>query len=207
MQQGCRDLAAHALAERELSHRLVEQWRDFEKFDQLILRPREFVLGHAIDVGEQFETFDHRQVPPQLGPLPEHHADARDVANSLTPGNEAVNFTVPRARPEDAGKELDQGGFSSAVRADQAQQLTALDTEADVIECDDLAALLAKESLEGAAESWLTNRNAKPLRQIVDEDLRHGTEPGCKRARTLCRETAWVNTCGRSCCTSFVPLR
>ena len=85
MQQRRREIAAHALAEAELAHRHVEQRFELEQRDQLVARACEARRRDAIDVAQQIERLDHRQVPPQLRALTEHHADARDVRDAIAP--------------------------------------------------------------------------------------------------------------------------
>ncbi len=89
------------------------------------------LLRHPVDVAQQVEAVDHRQVPPELAALAEHHADARHVAHPLAPGRQAVHLAAAGGRLQDAGEDLDGGRLAGAVRPDQADQLAALQLERD----------------------------------------------------------------------------
>ena len=128
------DLGAHPLAERELPHRLVEQALELQQADELVAGRTVAGGLDPIDGGEEVEALDHRQVPPELGALAEHHADARHMADAVLVGDEAVDHHLARRRPQDAGEDLDRGRLPRPVRADEAQQLAGLEREADPVE-------------------------------------------------------------------------
>ena len=76
---------------------------------------------HAVHVAQQVEAVAQREVPPQLRPLPEHHADAAGPARCADRlGSRPSTRTRPAGRHEDAGEHLDRRGLPGAVRADVA---------------------------------------------------------------------------------------
>jgi hypothetical protein len=82
------------------------------------------VLRHAVDVAQQVEALDHRQVPPQLGALAEHHADPRHVASFAgARERQPIHLAAAGGRLQDAGEDLDGGRLAGAVGPDQADQL------------------------------------------------------------------------------------
>ena len=103
MQQRRRDLGAHALAERELAHRLIEQPLEPEHRHQLVARPAIVALIDTVDVAQQIEAVDDRQIPPELRALTEHDADPRDVPQPIFVRNEPADHdsaAVGRRIPE-----------------------------------------------------------------------------------------------------------
>ena len=98
VQQRRGELRAHALAERELAHRLVEQRLEPQHGHELVA-PAAIARGlDAVDVGQQIEAVDHRQVPPELAALAEHHADARHVAHAVLVGHQAIHLDAAAGR-------------------------------------------------------------------------------------------------------------
>ena len=90
MQHRRRDLASHPLAERELAHRLIEQPLEPHERHHRVEAFAIVSILDAVDIAQQLEALDHRQVPPELGALAEDDADARDVLDSIAPRNEAL---------------------------------------------------------------------------------------------------------------------
>jgi hypothetical protein len=93
VQQRRGQVAAHALAEAQLAHRGVEQRREVEHGHQLVEHGAVVGRAHPVDVAQQLERLHHRQVPPELGALAEHHADGRrgppgrPTARARSPGS------------------------------------------------------------------------------------------------------------------------
>ena len=83
VQQRGGDIAAHAFAEGELAHRGVQVVADVQDVIEVFHARVEIALGDVVDSPQQFEGFDDRDVPPQLGALAEDDADGFDVAATL----------------------------------------------------------------------------------------------------------------------------
>ena len=86
MQQHQRDVGAHLLAQAELPRQGMEELADAEQLldeaeHPLVTLPRDLPY-HALPL----EAGRHRLVPPQLGALAEHHADAPHVPDALLEG-------------------------------------------------------------------------------------------------------------------------
>ena len=75
MQERGREVTPHALTQRELTHRHVEQRSEIEQFREPLEVRAVPPLLHAIDVPQQIERLPERQIPPQLRSLAEHGAD------------------------------------------------------------------------------------------------------------------------------------
>ena len=84
------------------------------------------VCGDAVDVAEELQAFDDWEVPPELGALAEHRADAGDVADAVAPGDGAAYFAVAAGRFEDAAEDFERGRLAGAVRAEEAEELARL---------------------------------------------------------------------------------
>jgi hypothetical protein len=165
------DLAAHALAEGELSDGDVEEALEVEEVGQLIFGSFVLVGGDAIDVAEELEAFDDGEVPPELRSLAENGADAGDVADSVAPGCQSANYTVTARWFEDAAEDLEGGRFAGAVRADEAEEFSFCELEADSLEGVDRARAAAGEDGQRAEGAGVALGDAEGLGQVVDDDL------------------------------------
>ena len=87
--------------------------------------------GNAVDVAEELEALDHREVPPELGALAEDRADARDVADAVAPGDEAADLAVAAGGLEDAAEDFEGRRLAGGVRTDEAEELALGEGEAD----------------------------------------------------------------------------
>ena len=76
MQQACGDLAAHALAERQLTHRRVDERAELEERRQRVDPPTVIGLFALVHAAEELEGVAWRQLVPELRALAEHRADA-----------------------------------------------------------------------------------------------------------------------------------
>ena len=217
VQQGGGELRPHALAERELAHRLGQQPLEPQHGHELVASAAIVRRRHAVDVGQQIEAVDHRQVPPELAALAEHHADARDMAHAVLVRHEAADLDPAARRPQDAGQDLDGRRLAGAVGADEGQQLAGLETERDIDQGVDLAPTPAHEAAQRAGQARRAFGNAIGLGQRLDEDLGHGAGPpvGRKgrgtyaaavagssihadRSNSFVREWTYVPSCQRS---------
>jgi hypothetical protein len=71
---------------------LVEHSLQTQQLDELIEGALVAPCLNAIDISQQREAIDYRKIPPELRALPEHDADARDVAPAVIEWNEPVDF-------------------------------------------------------------------------------------------------------------------
>src|SRR5580698_10048793 len=85
MQQTRHDLAAHALAERETLHGLIENALEPEALGQIRETRCERGFLAIIDAPQQREGVARRQIRPQLRALTEHDTDAIGERAALTP--------------------------------------------------------------------------------------------------------------------------
>ena len=90
MEQRRGEIAAHPLAERQFPNGLVKVGLQSQDLVE-DLHPFAVVgVRKAVDLLEQPEGLDDRDVPPQLGALAENDADRGDVTGPVPRGNEAV---------------------------------------------------------------------------------------------------------------------
>ena len=99
--------------------------------------------GHGVDVPQQVEAVPQGEVPPQLGALAEHHADATGQLGALAARFESVDADVTRRGHEDPREHLDGGRLAGTVRADEAHHGTALDLQVDAADGHHLLATAA----------------------------------------------------------------
>ncbi len=57
----------------------------------------------------------NRNVPPELGSLPEHHPDFSDMLFALLPGSPAVDHTLSRIRSENSAHGLYGGALACPI--------------------------------------------------------------------------------------------
>ena len=169
-----RQVAAHPLAERELAHRLIEEGGEVEQLGETAQIRRVAVGRHAIDVAEQFEAVDQRQVPPELRALAEDDADPRREALALLPRHQPGDRRAPAAGDEDAGEHLDRGALARAVRPDIADHLPRFDPKGDLVHRRDLAAGPGDQPAQRAEAPGVALLHAETLLQLLDLDQRHG---------------------------------
>ncbi len=173
VEQGGRDLAAHALAERELAQRRVQDRRDLQHLDKSFAGRGECRLLDAIDVAQQLEALDHRQVPPQLRALAEHHADPRHMGDAAFPRHQPADVAMAGARAQDSRQDLDGGRFARAVRTDEAEQLAFRERETHLVERHDVLVLAPEQAANGARQARIARRNAVDFAEILDLYLGH----------------------------------
>lgn len=92
MEQGRREVAAHSLAKAQKSNWDVQERFKIERADQLVAGPVVVAGRYAIDVPQQIEGLYYRKVPPELGPLAEHHADVADMGYAVSPRHAAEDL-------------------------------------------------------------------------------------------------------------------
>jgi hypothetical protein len=164
------DLAARALAERELAHRHVEQRVELEQRREPGALGLRVSGGDGVDPPQQLVRLDHGQVPPELGALSEHHADALRVADAIAPGLETADASAPGGRLQHAGEHLQRGALARAVGPDEADELAAVDAEGDAVDGAHHVAAALREIAERAEEAAMMARDPELLAQIQDFD-------------------------------------
>jgi hypothetical protein len=137
-------LAADALAERELSHRHLQERVEVEHLAEAGELRAIALGGDVVDVAQQLERVDERQVPPELDALPEHRADPPCELDPLLRRRQARDRDAAGRRHEDPRQHLDRRRLAGAVRAEVPEQLAALDAERDVVDRVDDDALAAE---------------------------------------------------------------
>src|SRR5580704_4810239 len=133
MQQRGSQIATHALAKRKLPYRCVQVVVDAQDFVEAFHARFEIALRHVINPPQQFERFDYRNVPPQLRPLAEHHANRFYILPPLPKGNVTIDANFAARRHQNAREHLDGGRLTSPVRADVTDHFAALNRKPDAV--------------------------------------------------------------------------
>ena len=168
VQERGREVAAHALSERQLAHGLVEVRVQAEDAVEESHALAILGLAEAVDLLEKAERLDDGDVPPELGALPEHDPDRGDVARPVAVRDESVADDLARGRRQDPGQHLDRRRFPRAVGADVADHLPRGDRERHVGDRGHLGRFPAHEGLQRGRESLLAAIRAEDLGQAVD---------------------------------------
>ena len=88
------NIRAHTLTQRERAHRRIQEGVQFQQLAELVQVAPEAVGRDAVDVLQQFQRLDHRQIPPQRGAVAEHRADVRHVSLAFAPRHAPVHAQV-----------------------------------------------------------------------------------------------------------------
>ena len=128
--------------------------------------------GNVVDAPQQLERLDDGDVPPELGALPENHADGFHVVAALAEGNEAVDANLAARGHQNAGEHLDAGGFARAVGPDVAHHFAALDRKAHAVDGGNRPVVAHKQILDRAPHPFAPVKRAKMLAKIVDVNER-----------------------------------
>ncbi len=195
VQERRRQLAAHALAETQGPHRLPHQLIEPQQIGQLP-QPRLVVrLAQAVDLAQQRKGIDGRQVPQQVRPLAEQHANVARVVDAALEGVEPQDPGVAGRRVEHAGQYLDRRRFTRAVGPEQSDDLALGHVERHVVDAADLAVLRRDERSQPPEASGPAPLDAISLGQALCLDCRDGN---------LASDCGgWIP--GRRCCSTLFP--
>ncbi len=176
VQEARDELAAHALAERQLAHRLPEEVGELERLDEAVVPVAVDAGLHLVDLREELERVARGQVPPQLAALPEHGADAEAEGGAVLPGHEPEDARRARRRVEDAGQDLERRRLAGAIGAHERDALARLDAEGDVGDRGDRARGGGEDVPQAAEEARAAFADAIRLGEPLDLDggLDHG---------------------------------
>ena len=128
------DLVADALAQGQLAHRRRQMAADAEHLGQEGDALAGLAQLQVIDVGQQLEGVERRQVEPELRLLTEHRADAVGEPAALAPRVEPEHRNGAGVVLQDAGQQLDGGRLAGAVGADEGNRLAGRHLEVDVVD-------------------------------------------------------------------------
>src|SRR5690606_30838734 len=82
---------------------------------------------NPVDMLQQFQRFDQRQIPPELGTLAKDDADPRGQFATLPPGNQSGNRDLTTTWHKNASQHLDRRALAGTVRADVSNDLPRSD--------------------------------------------------------------------------------
>src|SRR3954469_10071910 len=170
VQQRGGQVAAHPLAEREMTDPGVPERGQFQYLVELLEAGGVFGPRHLVDVPEDRERLAHRQGPPQLGALPEHRADVTGVAFAILVRHHARHPGLAGGGREDAGEHLDGGGLAGAVRAEQGEEFAGRHVEGDVRDGVLGDPLRVDQGTKGAGEAGATDGGVEGAGQAANLD-------------------------------------
>ena len=131
VQQARGQLAAHALAQREVAHGLVHEVGGAEQLAQLVDAP---ALGRAVEPVDRREhpvRLAGRQLEPEQRPLAEQRADPLREPLPLLPRHDAQHPRLAAGGVEDPGEDLDRRRLPGAVRPDVGEPLAGRHVEGE----------------------------------------------------------------------------
>src|SRR5580704_2394285 len=170
VQQRSSQVAAHAFAERELAHGRVQVIADIQDGIEMLHARVKIALRDIVNPPQQLEGFDHRNVPPQLGALAEHHADRLHILAALAVRNVPIDSNFTAGGNQNSGEHLDGGGFSRAVGPDVADHLAAFDGESDAVHRGHGPVIADEKILNRAPHAFASLEGAEVFRKLVDVD-------------------------------------
>ncbi len=169
-EHGGGQVAAHALAEGQLPHGGVEERAEAEQVRQAPGVRQGPFAPQPVETADEVEGVAQRQVPPQLGALPEDDADVAGVAFAVLPRHEARDPDPPRGGPEDAGEDLDRGGLAGAVGPEVADEFAFPEREGDAVDRPRGDVAAGEEGAQAAEGTRDAFRAAELLDESVDFD-------------------------------------
>ena len=133
VEQARGQLAAHALAEGEAPHGLVEQVGRVEQLAELADAPLFRGRVESVDRGEHPVRLARRQLQPEQRALAEERADPAGQSATVLPRRDPEHGCLALGRVEDAREDLDRRGLPRPVRADVGDPLARPDVEVEVM--------------------------------------------------------------------------
>src|SRR5262249_57999744 len=106
VQQTRRHLAAHSLAERQLSDRTIEERGKLEGIDKRVETRAPHRTRQLVDAREELDGVARRELIPELRPLTEHRPDREAERLAVAPRHEPRDRRVAAAWRQDAGENL-----------------------------------------------------------------------------------------------------
>jgi hypothetical protein len=167
VQQRARDLALHALAERQIAHGLAHEVAQVEQVDELVHALAVLRRRHLEDRAVELERIEHRDVPGQLVALAHDERHLAEECRFASPRHVAQDGHLARRREQQAGQHLQRRGLPGAVGAQEADDLAGLDVEVDASDGLHVARLPAHEADGGRAQARLALRDLVGLAEAA----------------------------------------
>ena len=136
VQQRRRELAAHPLAERELTHRRVEQRAELEQRHQFLQAAAVSTCVDFVDAPQQLEGVAGRELVPELRSLTEYGPDAKREGPALPRGRHAEHADLSCVGVKNARQDLERRRLAGAIRSDEGDAFARLDRERQVVDRD-----------------------------------------------------------------------
>src|SRR6185503_603562 len=191
MKESRGELHLHTLAERELPHRLVDEWLELEETYQVVEAPPVRRIVDAEDLLQHEERVGGGDVPHELRAVAHEERHAPQVLVAPIPWREAEDGGRARRRVQQTGQHLQRRGLARAVRAEEADDLSALDAEVDARDRRHLLELAVHERAKRRAETALALVDLVDLAEAADlyDSVTHrdGERIALRLARELCR--------------------
>src|SRR5688572_17661268 len=104
-----------------------------------------------IDLSEEGERVDGRQMIPKLRALTKDRADVIGKLLPFLPGDITKHLRITAGWMQDACEHFDRGGFPGAVGTDETEQFTGVHLERETAHGFDGAVFRFEEGAQGAA--------------------------------------------------------
>src|SRR5215467_107947 len=115
-------------------------------------------FGHPVEVTEQTQRIDQRQIPPELRTLPEDDADTRRQFSPLLHRIESCHAHRPSARYQDARQHFDRRALASSIWPDQADHLAMVHMQREVIHGMHSTNLRVHYAAQATQQTWPSTR-------------------------------------------------
>ncbi len=149
-ERGCH-LTPHPLTERKFPHRSLQEILNLERFRDLPDADFRLAVVHLIDLSEEGERVDGRQVIPKLRALAKDRADVIGKLLAFLPGDITKHLRIAAGWMQDACEHFDRGGFPGAVWTDETEQFAGFHLECKTAHGFDGAVFRFEERAHGAA--------------------------------------------------------
>ena len=164
------DLHLHALAQRQVADRLLDQVLQLQQLDELIPRALVGLRVQVIYRLEQLVGIDGRDIPHQLVALPGHQGDLAQIVVLPLVGQVAEHPGFAAGWVEQTGEHLERGGLAGAVGPQEPYHLSRLHLEADRSDRPHVFLLAADEALERGHQPGRALGNSIRLGEVLDLD-------------------------------------
>ena len=170
------ELALHALAERELARRLLEQRLELEQRDELVERLAVLRARHAVDRAVELEGLRRRQVPQELLLLSGHQHDrAQEARVALRRARSRATRASPAVGWSSPDSILSVVVLPAPLGPRKPTRSPASISKLDAVDRLDRAVDAPEERAQGCGEPGRPRMDAVVLGETVDRD--HGGRP------------------------------
>ena len=161
-----------------MSLRLVEQRLQVYKITVQCHHLIILLRGNLVNIPQQFEGFDQRQRPPELGTLSEYYADLLCIPGSVPVGHLPVHQDLSGGGLQHTGHHFNGGGLPCPVGSQISYHFPRCDLHGDIIHRPDDLVIPGEQITQTALESLVAIQHLEFLCNVFDLDHAvHGSVP------------------------------